>query len=403
MKQPQAANAQLIKNLNQQIVLNLIRKHGSISGADLAKITKLQPATISRILQALNGMGLIEEAGMAQSTKLGGKRPTLWRLKADFGYVLGIEVLPYELRGVLLDFTSTLVAEKADTQVVANRPENVAENVSHLVKALCDSAAIAMANVIGVGLGISGLVDAHAGMVRYSIGLGMQDYPIQEVLEQKLGLRVLADNDANAGAVATKWMGCGVNAEHLVYLTINESVTGIGCGIIIHGQLYRGVTCSAGELTLALPALRELSAEGRQHGEPAPAEAMTMPALIERARASDEHARAILAGLGKIIAQEIARLIDLLNPELVILGGDIVPAEDMILQPIRAEVQRLTLALPFRAAQIRMTSLGRNAVALGAAANVFKEIFKETQAAVRHVFEVPGLGRSRKKEGVAKL
>lgn len=398
-----AANSQLIKNLNQQIVLNLIRQHQSISGADLAKITQLQPATISKILRTLSAMGLIHESGTGQSTRLGGKRPTLWRLKADCGYVIGIEVLPFELRGVLLDFTSTLIAQQTLTPAAPNRPENIAANIVQLVHALCQDAAVAMTNVIGMGLGISGLVDAEAGLVRYSIGLGMQDYPIRQELENRLGLRVLVDNDANAGAVASKWMGCGVNAQNLVYLTINESVTGIGCGIIIQGQLYRGVTSSAGELTLALPALRELNAGGQQQNETVTEEAVTMPSLIERARAGDYQARETLSRLGRIIAQEIARIIDFINPELVILGGDIAPAEDLILQPIRAEVERLTLALPFRAAQIRMTTLGRNAVSLGAASNVFMEIFKETKAAVHHEFNVPTVRNNRMKSGAAQI
>lgn len=390
-----SANSQLVKSLNQQLVLNLIRQRGPVSGAELAKITRLQPATISKILKTLCDLRMIREAGIGQSTSLGGKRPNLWRLNENYGYVIGIEVLKYELRGVLLSFHSSVLAEKSQPLQERINSENIPSSIHDIVRALCKSARIAMKNLIGIGLGISGMVDPNSGAIRYSIAFDLKDYPIAAILEERLGVPVLVDNDANAAAVGAKWMGCGQNAKHIVYMTVNESVTGIGCGIILNGQIFHGATYSAGELPLELPALRELHIENlsgsANRGEQIYNQtSVTMPKLIQDARDGALGARKTLVKLGKTLAREVARILDFINPELIIFGGDIVEAEDLILQPVRDEVKRLALELPFDAVQIRMTGFGKNAVAIGAASMVFKEIFKETQAAVKHVFEVPG-------------
>ena len=331
MRQQQSANSKLIKNLNQQIVLNLIRNRGAVSGAELAKITKLQPATISKILRALSDLGIIEDAGIGESTRLGGRRPTLWELNSIFGYVIGIEVLPFKMRGVVLNFSSEIIAQEILTYPDGINEDSIVECTHEVVRSLCKAARIRRKDVIDVGLGICGLVDADAGIVKYSVALGMMDYPLQDILRKKLRVKVKIDNDANVAAVGEKWMNSAANAQHLVYLSINENITGIGCGIIINGQLFRGTTGSAGELTLMLPALRELIPHGllsnngdsKPHGE---SRSLTMASLITAANKNDAIARRTIEKLGKIIAQEIARILNFINPELVILGGDIVNA-----------------------------------------------------------------------------
>ena len=396
MRQQQSANSQLIKSLNQQIVLNLIRKSGAISGADLSKTTKLQPATISKIVRALDEMGLICEAGIGESTKLGGRRPTLWQLDSGFGFVIGIEVLTFRLRGVILNFSSDIIAQEIQTYPEGINENNIAECAYEMVNFLCKAARIPRKKVIAVGLGISGVIDADAGVVNYSIALDrMKGYPIREVLEKRLRVKVQVDNDANVAAVGEKWMSAdaGASAEHLIYLSVNENITGIGCGIILNGQLFRGTTGSAGELSVTLPALRELipPSESNNHRSTSNDEAgsLTMSSLMDRANEGDEIARHSIEKLGKIIAQEIARILDFINPELVILGGDIVNTENSILQPITTEVEKLTLSLPYSAVEIKMTGFGQHAVAIGAAAIVFREIFKETGSLVRHEFNIP--------------
>ncbi|KAA3662433.1 MAG: ROK family transcriptional regulator [Calditrichaeota bacterium] len=395
-----SANSQLIKNLNQQIVLNLIRKYGPVSGADLAKRTKLQPATTSKILRALHEIGLIRDAGIGESTKQGGKRPNLWALEPEFGYIIGIEILPFEMRGVLLNFESRIVMQKTTTYELSINASNIVELVYELVRSLCQSSRVAMKKVIGVGLGVSGLVDAAEGIVRFSIGLGLENFPIRDNLKTKIRLNTIVDNDANMAAVGEKWIGSSVNDRHLVYITVNEAVTGIGCGVVLDGQLFRGVTHSAGEVTLALPALSDLYREAGEEtdipGKKMPDSVkLTMLSLINSAQNGDESARLTLVKLGKILAQEVARIIDFINPNSIVFGGDIVEAEHMILEPMREEVKKRALALPYEAVSIRMTSFGPYAVAIGAGAVVFKEIFKETASAVRHVFAVPKCNRVR--------
>ncbi len=389
------ANAQLIKGLNQQLVLNMIKKEGAISGADLAKITRLQPATVSKILKHINDLGMIREAGIGESTKLGGKRPNLWRLNADFGYVIGVEVLSFELRAVLLDFESKVVAEHSESLPKKITSENIADHIHALVRTVCNAGRIAMKNLMGVALGVSGIVDSEDGAIKFSIDLGLREHPIRDILEKRLNTQVVVDNDANAAAVGTKWMGCGQDKRHLVYLIVNERITGIGCGIILNDELFRGTTNSAGELTLSLPALDDLRHDEASSENGKPATSLTMTNLIAMAREGDDNARQTLVDLANVLAEEVARILDFINPELVVFGGDIVEAADLILEPIRSEVKKLTLELPFKAVTIKMTGFGQNAVAIGAASLIFKQVFKKTQSAARHVFAIPGTKRNK--------
>ena len=122
-------SAKLIKDINRQIVLNLILKQGPISGADLAKRTKMRPSTISGILKALSALGLILDVGTGKSTSQGGRKPVLWQIDASGGYAIGMEVIRKKFITVILDLESKIVAKVTRRTGTFNNEDQLVENI----------------------------------------------------------------------------------------------------------------------------------------------------------------------------------------------------------------------------------------------------------------------------------
>ncbi|MGP8321959.1 MAG: ROK family protein [Methanosarcinaceae archaeon] len=387
MQLPQKGDASLIKNINQQIVLNLIRSKGPISGAELSKITKLQAATVSKIIKNLAEIGFIEIDGRGDSTHLGGKRPTLWRIAPGYGYIIGIEVLPYEIRGSLINLNSEIIVQQTNVQSQKLGGDTVIAAVKKIIDNLISAANVSGEKIIGAGLGVSGLVDSKNGIVRFSIGLNLKEFALKQQMEDLVNTPIVVANDANSAVLGEKWLGLGMDASNMVYITVNEEITGIGCGIILNNELFLGRSQSAGELILDLPQIHKVFSEISPDIKDSPLlnkmghylNKISMLELVKDARANGHLALKILDHLGRVLGREVARIISFVNPDMIILGGDISEAKELILNPIKNEVDELVLELPRQMVSITMTQFGRYAVSIGAAALILKEIFREPQ------------------------
>lgn len=394
MHLPQKGDASLIKNINQQIVLNLIRSKGPIYGAELSKITKLQAATVSKIIKKLSEIGFIEIDSLGNSTHLGGKRPILWRITPDYGYIIGIEVLPFEIRGSLINLNSEIMVQQTNIQSPKLGKDTVVAAIKKMIEGLISAANVSKEKIIGAGLGVSGLVDSKNGIVRYSIGLELKDFPLKRQMEKLVKLPIVVANDANSAVLGEKWLGQGVEASHLVYITVNEEITGIGCGIILNNELFMGRNECAGELILDLPQIHKLFPEispdmrdssllnemGQYLNK------ISMLELVKDARSNGQLALKIFDHLGKVLGREVARIISFINPDMIILGGDITEAKELILNPIKNEVSELVLEIPRQMVSIEMTKFARYAVSIGSAALILKEIFREPQVNKKFAF-----------------
>ncbi|MGH2944301.1 MAG: ROK family protein, partial [Solirubrobacteraceae bacterium] len=233
--------------------------------------------------------------------------------------------------------------------------------------------------ILSAGAGLSGPIDVSAGTVHAGKILpgwaGVR--PVDE-LAARLGLRVHLDNDANLGALAEVTLGAGIGARDAIYIMVSG---GVGAGLILGGELYRGTGGTAGELGHVLvdetgPICRcgnrgclETMAGGRAITDllrPSHGDDLTLEAVIALADEGDSGARRAIADAGRVLGRSVAAIVNTFNPELVIVGGTVSAAGDVLLDPLREAVHRY--AIPSAAQDVRITRgvLGDRAEVLGA-------------------------------------
>ena len=331
---------QLMVDMNRNLVLNVLRT-GAASRAEVVRATGLSPATVSTIVAELIARSLVVETGQGKST--GGRPPQALKLNDESNYAVGLKLRSHAISAVITDLNAEVVhAEVFDlpadlmTQTAAVVPAGpVLRAVSGAVRDSIEHAGIGPSAVVGVGVGIGGLVDADAGVCRYSPFFGWTDVPVAAPLAEDLGLPVLVDNDVNTLTIAEQWFGDGHGVDHFVVVSVGE---GIGAGIVVNGKLYRGADGGAGELghlpiadsgvrcscgsTGCLEAVASDGAILRQVRAAGLTGVRTIADVRRVAEGGDEACAAALRDAGTMLGIGIAGIVNVLNPRLVILCGE---------------------------------------------------------------------------------
>jgi predicted NBD/HSP70 family sugar kinase len=325
------------------------------------------------------------EPGAAHGTQ-GGRPPILLSFDASAGAAVGIDFGHSHLRVAVSDLSSRILAERAVPLDTDHAAEQGLDAAAELVVELLAEANLDEAQVIGAGMGLPGPILQEDGLVGSSAILpGWVGVRAVAEMRRRLDVPILVDNDANLGALAEAAFGAGQDASDLIYLKV---ASGIGAGLLLNGRLYRGTGGLAGELghflvdpnglvcrcgnrgcleTLAATgALVELL--GRSHGED-----MTVQRMLDLARAGDVGCRRVIADAGRAIGRAISMLINVLNPELVVVGGDLAAAGDLLLDGVRDSIARAALPSAAEAAEVVTGVLGERAQVLGAIALVISE------------------------------
>ncbi len=408
---PKAGNTAdlgLMRELNKAIVLNLIRQEGSISRAAIAKRTQLSRSTVSNIITELLEQEVVEESGTGPSRV--GRRPILVNFNYQAGYVVGVDLGATHLLTILTDLEGRVLAEHDRQISVAAGPDVVLPAIVKAVHDIVMEGEVQLAQVVGVGVGIPGPLDQKQGtLVMPPIMPGWHNYPFRDRLRLELGRPIYIDNDANLGALGEKWRGAGQQHDNFAYIKVG---TGIGCGLILNGQVYRGEVGSAGEIghitidedgprcTCGNYGCLEAMAGGqalvaaartanqlveahmagntmqRSLSNQALAADFSVEQIVRTAYAGDRHSLEILQTAGRHIGVALSSLINLLNPGLVIVGGGTAAAGDILLDAIRQTVQQRALPVAWQHTTIVRAYLGREAIAVGAVTTVLQETFK---------------------------
>lgn len=369
-------------------ILNTIRIQKEISGADLARLNNLQPSTLVYILRSLKAKGLIQVSRIGAQPGVAGKPPTLWQLAPDKGYIIGLEIIPNEVRATVINFQCAVVHQEHKIGLNNIGAKNLVSSTQIFTQELLEHLNLSRDEVIGVGVALTGLVDREAGVVRFSRKLELENYPIQQRLRERLGFPVEVVNDANAGALGIKWQveDAVIIQPHVVFLTLNEKTGYFGAGLILNQNLYEGANGTAGEIGDPLPSLDEFIEVARKKvGSNHPLLALQMSKgevdiedVIECAKKRCVLSREILEYYSQLIIEEILRIVQLLAPNVIILGGDITDARDLIYRPIVERVNaRLRQSFPFGilAPEIQFSRFGIYSVSVGATALILRRIF----------------------------
>ena len=335
MKDLNTGSSTLMRQINESIVLDSIRHHGSISRSAIAEITGMMPSTISSIVDGLVEKGLVVMKGKGESS--GGRRPVLLEVNPESGFVVGVDAGLVELVAVIVDLRSQELARVRKDNWWGEDGTASAHIIMDTVRELIAEAGLEQERLRGIGVGIGGLVDRQSDLA-FPAALGGEGIPFRSMIEAEFGIPTFVDNNANVGALAVKWLGKGANVADLLYVT-----TYLGCGIIINNQLCYGASGSAGQLgfgnqnvpcgssgdhcyleagEMSLSTLAKDAVEEGAHSEISSmvqgrVSDITPEVVVEAARHGDEVALEIIEAVARDMGVKIAFLVNCLNPELV--------------------------------------------------------------------------------------
>lgn len=390
----------ILNEPNPRLVLRLVREAESVSRADLARATGLHPSTITRLVAALLEAGLLQESGEGQNDL--GRKPIVLSVVEDAIHVVGLAVEAGFVSGVLVNLGARIL-ERIDLPFPpAAEQDSVLETIFAVVAGLLSRAQARGLDVAGIGVAMHGTVDSASGISIFAPAIGWRNVAVAELLEERFGLPVRMENNAKAMALGEAWFGNGQGVRHLLAVKVGQA---IGSGVILNGELFVGANFSAGEIghttvisdgmrckcgnfgcleTVAsidavLKKLRVILKRGDgtssllAQGDLDPDE-LTADDVYQAVLAGDGLACQLWDEVAAYLGVALANTMNILNPAKVLIGGDILPIVDYLLPRIR-EVVVARVFDPLKAAlQIEPVGLGENAVAVGAATLVFREL-----------------------------
>ena len=399
------SNSKDLKVLNRLLVRDMIRKLGPIARYEIARETCLTPSTVTVIVAELLEAGVIKEVGHGESS--GGRRPILLELNPRAAHVFAIRIQRGELVTAIFDLAKNILAER-HYQLDTSVPEEVVGAIGASFEELIQESKVNPDTVLWCGVACPGLVSSHKGIVERSSNLGWLRVPLSALISKRLGgLPVHVENISNAAALAEKEYGLGRGHNHLVF--INLSV-GIGAGLLADGEIYGGAKGYAGEIghMTLLADNGPLCACGRRGCFEAvcgvravlerakaviPEEAflehgiskgkLTITHLTSSPLAAYPEAQKLIGETGHYIGILVANLVNLLNPETIILGGELSTLGGSLLRAVEAEVEKRTLEEIQRTVGIQISNMRGSAPLMGAYALALERIFSLEEWDVR--------------------
>lgn len=402
------ADFRVMRDFNRLLVLNCVRTHGPLARISIAKRTGLSRTTVGSIIDTLLTERLVREGRLLDSGPSGGRRAVLVHFNADAGRVIGIDVGRTHLTFLLTDLEPTIRARwstafAADRGALACLPGLL----DHLRRFMAEQG-ITWESLLGVGLGIPGPLDVERRMLVSPPHMpGWDGINILDILRRELPVPIYIDNDANMGALGECRYGAGRGIANLAYVKIG---TGIGAGLVLRGQIFRGSDGSAGELghiTIdedgppcvcgsrgcleTLAAAQAIVADARTGrslaqdrktgvaGHDAPRLAcrddVDIADVLRAAVEGDPASCAAIRSAGEQIGIALAGLVNLFNPSLILVDGSVARAGELLLAPVRAAIA--LRGLPAASARVRIVpgALGDSAIGLGAVATVLDAAF----------------------------
>ena len=379
-------DATLLRRVNRSAILELIRDEGPISRSELARLLQLSPPTITRIVNPLIEASLIIEG--KQGSSKGGRRPVLLELNHRASLIIGVYVNE-NMVGALADLNGDILERRTVPSVPGDA--GVRQLIT-LIQDLQRASARFGAPVRGVGVGAPAVTLFNEGVVSWAPVLGWRDLPLKRRLEEALDLPVFVENEVNLIALGESWLGAGQGIANLVCISLGA---GIGAGIVMNGRLYRGAHDAAGEVGYIIPNERYLGQSYDNYGcleslagstgivararqrlaarEPSllaqNPETLTVRAVLTAAREGDSLAQAVVQETVEYLTIAVANLACILDPQRIIISGDLVEFADLFIDPIRSHLAGIVPVPP----ELVLSDLGLDAPVLGAVATALRQ------------------------------
>lgn len=368
-----AARPQLIRAMNEQILLDLIRRSGPLSRAELARLSGLSKPTVSQALAGIERAGLVHVTG--QRTGVPGPAAALYEVRPDAGLVLGLDVGRHFLRGAVADLSGTVRSRRTVRSRTADAMRRVRELVQ-LAKRLVDDAGATASELTQTVIGSPGVYDPRRDALRLTGQLrGWESPDVLAALRAEFGETLMVENDVDAAALAEGEHGVGRGVDSFAFVSVG---TGIGMGLVLDGRLHRGSHGVAGEIAY-LPFTEgpgvDVRDARRRGGFDASASAAAIVRAARRGKVrgassaekvfaaaanGDAVATDIVAEEALLVAKAVCTIVTVVDPELVVLGGGIGQAPGFL----DAVVDRLRTLAPVLP-EVRTSVLGAESVVAG--------------------------------------
>ena len=387
------------------ILLDVIRRNGPIAKTDISRITQFNIVTVSNYVEHYIDQKLVVEKGLDISS--GGRRPELVELNADWGHVIGVEIGPTQIIGIISNLSPSII-HKVKVARPAGHMEVVIAEAVKLVRRLLQESKVPIEKIKGIGLGVSGVIDRSAGTIRDTDsrrGKTVGSFATAKgILEKEFRIPVSVGNDASLAALAEKKLSLRIDDENVLYF-----YSDVGGGIIANNDLFWGSSWSAGEIQLNLDNIEGLALEPwvektdffRSQGldmgltrraveavkkdpkskilELAGKDETKIDAgmVFEASKKSDATAVGLVEEASTRLGLKVAYLTNFFNPEVVVLGGGMERGGELVLNTVRRVVKQLAMEEASGIVKIILSRLGEDAVAYGAVCLVTQELFAE--------------------------
>ncbi len=370
--------------LNRAKVLHALYDHPHSSRTELAAYSGLSRPTVSALTDELVQTGIVDQHEDTRPRT--GRPPVLLSLAPGAAFAVGVDMGHTHIQVAVSDLSGHILSGGRSPADVDHAPHESFDLAGALVADALAQAGVTEDRVIGVGMALAAPIDRAAGVV-FSEGIlpGWGTIQPAAEMQSRLGLPVEVHNDANLGALGEHVFGTGRGVPDMLYVRLSA---GVGLGLVLGGRLYGGASGVAGELghvrvrqdglicrcgnrgcleTVASPtAVAQLLQRSR--GEP-----IDVPRLLELVAASDRGARRAVAEAGQAVGEVVATVVNLLNPELVIVGGDLATTGETLLAPIRTAIEQDTILPARNAVTVALSTLGDKAEVLGAVALILSQ------------------------------
>jgi predicted NBD/HSP70 family sugar kinase len=392
-----------IPGRNAKEIYALIRQQGTASKQQLQEKSKLTGSTLTRVLDELLALGLVEAGGFGQST--GGRRPILYRTRPDYAYVFGLDISRMTSRLLLCDLHLNKIDARHWQMNEDMTPERMVDEVAVSVAQMMDKHGIDQDSVLGLGIGAVGPLDRFQGIILeplYFPASGWKNVPICRNLQERLGFPVMLENGVNTALLGEYWADTGSDHEHLLYIHVG---VGIRSAMMSNGRIVYGAVDMEGavgqmiihfsgrpprdekgnygslESYVSIYALEQEARSRLKQGRSSVLtkmarrpEEVTFPLMMKALAEGDELVKEIYTQAATYFGIGLANMLNILYPEKVILGGPVIAGHELFFQVACEVANAKTYYYPAYEAVFSKGLLGEDALAVGAAVMVINRL-----------------------------
>jgi len=389
-------------------ILDILRRRGPISRPDISHEMGINVVTISSYIDDFVKRNLVYEKELDVSE--GGRRPVLLDLNPSGGFAIGVGLNLMNMVGLLVDLKGNIITKTQIARPQASVRE-VSECLLEIVREILRRSKGYAADIKGIGVGIAGLINKKNGSVHWPQKMdhyytyASVDIPLKDLMEKEFNLPTLIENDATSACSGEYWLGLEQGYKNVLYM-----FSGVGCGIMIDGDVYRGSQGYAGEVSVynykeqdlfncdsgapcfikrwemdlgIVDEIKGILLKEKEKAEEffrvasCSMEGLDLKSVFIAARLKNETASSVLEKAAKRLGIKISFLVNLLNPQVVVIGGGFEEAGEVFLNKVRSTVMEWSFHESTVDLKIVYSQLRENAVAMGAASFVLERVFAQ--------------------------